>query len=349
MKLLVLLLPILGTLALDQVASNNTCQCPQVKCPAEDAFALCQCINNRELACQKACPGHTPTITACAPSLIPEPTTAPKPISSPTCVCEPMACPQIWPGSCDCANSVALGCYKKCGGPAPVLLPCPILPPIVISELQPQPVTTPSSSHLVPLYPSSKPTAKCTCEQVMCIAQYPESCYCANAAAQRCYHKCGGIKPKLKICPPRVVKTLTTKLLPGKSTPLSIATTKSHTHTTSFAPTKKHNSTSTSTSTPPPPLPTHKICGGGRANQFSCDKGETCIPDPYKPGCGPFCDGLGICVQDELCGGFAGFPCKIPGQECHDDPRDDCDPKFGGADCAGLCIWPHQPAPLPQR
>jgi hypothetical protein len=23
--------------------------------------------------------------------------------------------------------------------------------------------------------------------------------------------------------------------------------------------------------------------------------------------------------------------------ECHDDPRDDCDPMHGGADCGGIC------------
>jgi hypothetical protein len=44
------------------------------------------------------------------------------------------------------------------------------------------------------------------------------------------------------------------------------------------------------------------------------------VPDPV----GPFC------------GGFAGFGCPGAG-ECVDDPRDDCDPSRGGADCGGVC------------
>jgi hypothetical protein len=43
-----------------------------------------------------------------------------------------------------------------------------------------------------------------------------------------------------------------------------------------------------------------------------------------------------------MCGGFAGFKCADQTQMCLDDPRDDCDPMQGGADCAGLCITPHR-------
>lgn len=43
-------------------------------------------------------------------------------------------------------------------------------------------------------------------------------------------------------------------------------------------------------------------------------------PDPF----GPFC------------GGIAGFQCPGAG-DCVDDPRDDCDPENGGADCSGVC------------
>ncbi len=37
------------------------------------------------------------------------------------------------------------------------------------------------------------------------------------------------------------------------------------------------------------------------------------------------------------CGGIAGIPCP-DGFVCVDDPRDDCDPAAGGADCSGICV-----------
>jgi hypothetical protein len=45
------------------------------------------------------------------------------------------------------------------------------------------------------------------------------------------------------------------------------------------------------------------------------------------------------CPKEELtfCGGIAGFPCPS-GFECVDDPRDDCSPCRGGADCGGICV-----------
>ncbi len=36
------------------------------------------------------------------------------------------------------------------------------------------------------------------------------------------------------------------------------------------------------------------------------------------------------------CGGIAGFTCPGAGI-CDDDPRDECDPAAGGADCGGVC------------
>jgi len=39
------------------------------------------------------------------------------------------------------------------------------------------------------------------------------------------------------------------------------------------------------------------------------------------------------------CGGLAGIACP-PEQVCVDDPRDDCDPTLGGADCLGICEAP---------
>jgi hypothetical protein len=40
--------------------------------------------------------------------------------------------------------------------------------------------------------------------------------------------------------------------------------------------------------------------------------------------------------EGAFCGGIAGFPCA-EGLVCVDDPKDDCDPDQGGADCGGIC------------
>jgi hypothetical protein len=87
------------------------------------------------------------------------------------------------------------------------------------------------------------------------------------------------------------------------------------------------------------PRPTHTYvsCGGHRVSPVSCPKGEICIDDPYRGGCGQACDMPGICVEPVFCGGFAGLRCK-DGKRCVDDPRDRCDPKHGGADCGGMCV-----------
>lgn len=42
-------------------------------------------------------------------------------------------------------------------------------------------------------------------------------------------------------------------------------------------------------------------------------------------------------LQDPIsCGGFAGLECP-ESLTCVDDPKDDCDPAQGGADCLGVC------------
>ena len=43
-----------------------------------------------------------------------------------------------------------------------------------------------------------------------------------------------------------------------------------------------------------------------------------------------------------FCGGIAGIPCP-GGFVCVDDPRDDCDPTKGGADCGGVCVQKENP------
>ncbi|KAF3808042.1 hypothetical protein GCG54_00012621 [Colletotrichum gloeosporioides] len=79
-------------------------------------------------------------------------------------------------------------------------------------------------------------------------------------------------------------------------------------------------------------------CGGFRPTPAPvCAAGFACIDDPWVGGCGQACDMPGICVQEIQCGGFIGKACPA-GKYCIDDPRDDCDPKRGGADCIGICI-----------
>ncbi|HSN99530.1 MAG TPA: hypothetical protein VLS89_14640 [Candidatus Nanopelagicales bacterium] len=50
-------------------------------------------------------------------------------------------------------------------------------------------------------------------------------------------------------------------------------------------------------------------------------------------------------IRGRFCGGLAGIQCPA-GLMCIDDPRDDCDPEAGGADCGGICR-PDRPEPPP--
>ncbi|KAH7073298.1 hypothetical protein FB567DRAFT_597612 [Paraphoma chrysanthemicola] len=314
MKLLYCLLPLMGAvLAQELVEDKCELSCPQVKCATDDPVALCKCINGRETLCKKRCPKYKPQYVPC-PISPPTPiaTPSPKPTWKPvTCECPLVNCLQVWPGSCYCANTAAQNCYDRCGGAPPKLQECPPLDTVEVREAAPEPK---------PEAAAAKPA--CECEQIMCIQMWPDSCYCGNAAAQACYDKCGGKKPVLQTCPPRTTLAISPK------------------PTRKPTPTKTPKPTPTPTLLPPNP---HPVCGGGRANYLTCEEGYTCILDPYTPGCGHLCDGLGICVKEKMCGGFAGFPCEEKGQVCHDDPRDECDPKTGGADCGGLCVTPHRP------
>eukprot|EP00730_Choanoeca_flexa_P000761 TRINITY_DN10326_c0_g1_i2.p1 TRINITY_DN10326_c0_g1~~TRINITY_DN10326_c0_g1_i2.p1 ORF type:complete len:854 (+),score=127.18 TRINITY_DN10326_c0_g1_i2:236-2797(+) len=48
------------------------------------------------------------------------------------------------------------------------------------------------------------------------------------------------------------------------------------------------------------------------------------------------------------CGGFLGTKCGMD-QECVDDPRDECDPVKGGADCPGICCCQGKICDAPQK
>ncbi|KAF2823209.1 hypothetical protein CC86DRAFT_64403 [Ophiobolus disseminans] len=315
MKFLYVILPLLSAAVLAQDLVEDKCQCPQVKCPADNEAALCKCLNGRETLCKERCPKYKPTYVPCpasSPTPTPKPIYTPVPLPSPIsvskpekCECLQINCLQVWPGSCHCANSAKQRCFEDCGGKKPDLMDCG--DESVVARA-PEPEVLPRAPAVA---------VKCTCDDVFCVQMWPESCHCANAAEQACATKCGR-KAALKECPPQPSLTLTTKAKPKTKTPKP---------------------------TPTPtllPLNPHPICGGGRGNYHSCDEGYVCITDPYTPGCGPACDALGICVKDKMCGGFAGFKCEEKGTLCHDDPRDECDPKLGGADCGGLCVAPHR-------
>ncbi|CAI6337767.1 unnamed protein product [Periconia digitata] len=221
---------------------------------------------------------------------------------------------------CQCRNSRETLCKQTCPDYVPTYLPCPTGSPTLRSSTSTQvPVPTPTSS--------STP-GECECEERFCAMMWPQSCYCANANKQACYDKCGGVKPALADCPPIDPPSLST------------LTTTSRKPTTTT--TKKTSSTTSTRKPTTTPRPTHAPCGGNSPTAPTCEAGYICIKDPYKPGCGPACDQQGICVEDRMCGGFAGFECRMKGQVCWDDPRDDCAAEDGGNDCAGVCVWPHQ-------
>ncbi|UQC84068.1 uncharacterized protein CLUP02_09564 [Colletotrichum lupini] len=81
----------------------------------------------------------------------------------------------------------------------------------------------------------------------------------------------------------------------------------------------------------------YQECGGLRPTPNPCPASFECIDDPFRKGCGLACDQTGICVVPIMCGGIAAIKCPA-GKWCVDDPRDDCHPLQGGADCAGLCV-----------
>lgn len=84
------------------------------------------------------------------------------------------------------------------------------------------------------------------------------------------------------------------------------------------------------------------------ANGYHCEEPVGCVPN--APDCSAVrcvagtknIPGLGCCIK--TCGGFLGTPCA-GNDVCVDDPTDNCDPKNGGADCAGICQPPVDDCP----
>jgi hypothetical protein len=72
------------------------------------------------------------------------------------------------------------------------------------------------------------------------------------------------------------------------------------------------------------------VCQAFSMNPHFCPPNWTCIENAMVSDVG------GKCHQN--CGGFAGFMCSDPNEECVDNPNDSCDPNNGGADCGGICM-----------
>ncbi|KAK4160568.1 hypothetical protein QBC43DRAFT_372966 [Cladorrhinum sp. PSN259] len=141
--------------------------------------------------------------------------------------------------------------------------------------------------------------------------------------------------PRLPPCPEGYACKLSPLLSTGVCTRNPVLTVP--VRTTTIAPTRVPTPTTATSG----PEPTYQSCGGFRAEPLNCPRGQYCVDDPRVEGCGMACDRPGICVPvagAEFCGGFAGFACKDKNKMCIDDPRDDCDPRNGGADCGGICV-----------
>ena len=78
-------------------------------------------------------------------------------------------------------------------------------------------------------------------------------------------------------------------------------------------------------------------CKDGNDGEYGCC--SECVLGETELGeliCSGFAPQFSVCEYD-VCGTIVGLTCD-KGFVCEDDPRDDCDPKLGGADCAGICV-----------
>ena len=95
------------------------------------------------------------------------------------------------------------------------------------------------------------------------------------------------------------------------------------------------------------PTDVNSTCVVSSNGQGNCYPSCTLTSDERPCKLGQACDALpqistmqyGYCPDPTVCGGFVGADCKDDRNPfCIDDPRDDCDPKDGDADCEGICV-----------
>ena len=100
-----------------------------------------------------------------------------------------------------------------------------------------------------------------------------------------------------------------------------------------------------SSPTPIEPTKSYPTCSILGIKDSRCSEDSYCANDPRVP-INAFVKTSRICIPKnaKFCGGFAGFRCPT-GFGCYDAPNDSCDPRNGGADCGGICLWTGEPSP----
>lgn len=232
------------------------------------------------------------------------------------------------PQECECKNAAKISCYKRLKDNQ-----CPGVKPPVLQNCKDIYKTTTTKKST----PTPPP---CTCEPVFCVQSFPESCICQNNAAVACAKKCGKPIPPLQDCGTECECPLVNCIQSfpeGCICQNNAAINCAQRCGRPTPPLQDCSVPTTTLKTRRAPKPTQKFQACGvRGITTPCPYGQLCVDNPYVPGCGMACDRPGICVEDKMCGGIAAFPCP-KGKTCVDDPRDDCDPKNGGADCSGVC------------
>ncbi|KAJ9435899.1 hypothetical protein DIPPA_01213 [Diplonema papillatum] len=76
--------------------------------------------------------------------------------------------------------------------------------------------------------------------------------------------------------------------------------------------------------------------GGNACNECTCNDGALSCT---KKACSDAPCPQDVCKDKATCGGIVGTSCDSRSHVCIDDPADDCNPKKGGSDCIGCCVF----------